>query len=122
MSDFDVTERRAIFVYDSARLAAIYALAPVIPYIWGQREEEFKRQFLKLIEKQCGENRSSSAEELHGTWMQAYFDMGWKHGEKYSPDEKTHPDLVPYHELGQLEKDKDDVFIALCEIARLYIR
>jgi hypothetical protein len=29
---------------------------------------------------------------------------------------------VPYAELGTLEKDKDDVFIVLCELARNYIR
>jgi hypothetical protein len=29
--------------------------------------------------------------------------------------------MVPYAELGQLERDKDDVFIALCEIARQWI-
>jgi hypothetical protein len=54
--------------------------------------------------------------------MQAYFAMGWKYGEHYSREEKTHPDLVPYAELGQLEKDKDAVFVILCEIARQWIR
>ena len=29
--------------------------------------------------------------------------------------------MVPYHDLGQLEQDKDSVFVALCEIARLWI-
>jgi len=53
--------------------------------------------------------------------MQAYFAMGWKFGEVYNSDEKTHPDLVPYADLGQLERDKDAVFVALCEIARLWI-
>lgn len=30
----------------------------------------------------------------------------------------TTPDLVSFDELGQLERDKDFVFIDLCEIAR----
>ena len=47
--------------------------------------------------------------------------MGWKYGTKYNPDIKTHPDLVPYADLGQLERDKDAVFVALCEIARQWI-
>ena len=38
--------------------------------------------------------------------------MGWRYGEKYDADLKTHPDMVPYAELGQLEQDKDAVFIA----------
>ena len=114
-------ERQAEFVYNSARLAAIAAQAPVIPVVWDEREEPFRLQFIKVIERQVGDLRSRSPEELHGSWMQSYFSMGWIYGEVYSREEKTHPDLVPYTQLGQLERDKDAVFIALCEIARQWI-
>ncbi len=113
--------RRATFVYDAARLAAIAAGAPVIPVPWAEREEAFRNQFLDVIDRQCGEQRSKSPEELHGSWMQAYFAMGWVFGAEYSREAKTHPDLVPYAQLGQLERDKDAVFVALCEIARQWI-
>ena len=116
-----LVERRAEFVYESSRLAAIAAKAPVIPATWLEREDAFRRQFLSVIERQCGPQRSSSPEELHGSWMQAYFAMGWVYGDTYARDKKTHPDLVPYAELGQLERDKDAVFVALCEIARQWI-
>lgn len=116
-----LTERRAKFVYNAARIAAEAALAPIIPVPWEQREEPFKAQFLKVIERQCGEQRSRSPEELHGSWMQSYFAMGWVYGPTYSREKKTHPDLVPYADLGQLERDKDAVFVALCEIARQWI-
>ncbi|MCI0560408.1 MAG: hypothetical protein MN733_18130 [Nitrososphaera sp.] len=53
--------------------------------------------------------------------MQAYFEMGWVYGEIYHREKRTHPDLLPYAELGQRERDKDAVFIALCEIARQWI-
>lgn len=122
----NLTERRAQFVYDAARLAAKAAEAPntptqIIPIPWWHREDAFCTQFREVIEKQCGENRSRSPEELHGDWMQAYFAMGWVYGEKYDREKHIHPDLVPYDQLGQLERDKDDVFIALCEIARQWI-
>ena len=116
-----LTERRAVFVYNGARIAAIAAQAPIIPVPWDEREEPFKAQFLEVIERQCGENRSKSPEELHGSWMQAYISMGWKYGSEYDRENKIHPDLVPYSELGQLERDKDAVFVALCEIARQWI-
>ena len=116
-----LTERRAKFVYEGARLAAIAANAPIVPVSWEEREEPFKRQFCEVIERQCGEQRSKSPEELHGSWMQAYFAMGWKFGNDYSRENKIHPDLVPYADLGQLERDKDEVFVALCEIARQWI-
>ena len=116
-----VTERRAKFVYDSARLAAQAAGAPIVPVLWDDRETPFKTQFVKVIERQCGDQRSGSPEELHGSWVQAYFEMGWTYGPEYSREQKTHPDLVPYAQLGQLERDKDAVFVALCEIARQWI-
>ena len=117
----NLIERRAEFVYDAARLAALAANAPIIPVIWADREDAFRVQFLSVIERQCSSQRSTSPEELHGSWMQAYFEMGWVYGKKYDREAKTHPDLVPYAQLGQLERDKDAVFVALCEIARQWI-
>lgn len=116
-----ITERRAEFVYDGARLAAMAAGAPIIPVPWAEREQAFTDQFLDVIERQCGPQRSKSPEELHGSWMQAYFAMGWEYGEEYDRENRIHPDLVPYDDLGQLEQDKDAVFVALCEIARQWI-
>ena len=117
----DLLESKAWFVYEGARLAAMAANAPIVPVKWEEREEPFRNQFIKVIERQCGDQRSNSPEELHGSWMQSYYSMGWVYGEKYDRENKIHPDLVPYNQLGQLERDKDAVFIALCEIARQWI-
>jgi len=117
----ELTHRRAEFVYNGARLAAIASKAPIVPVQWSEREESFKEQFLDVIERQCGEQRSMSPEELHGSWMQSYLTMGWVYGEVYDREKRIHPDLVPYALLGQLERDKDAVFVALCEIARQFI-
>jgi hypothetical protein len=121
MNTNNLLERRSSFVYDAARLAAKAANAPIVPVPWDEREESFKEQFRKVIERQCGDQRSRSPEELHGSWMQSYFTMGWIYGPEYDRKKKTHPDLVPYADLGQLERDKDAVFAALCEIARQWI-
>ena len=117
----DLIERRARFVYEGARIAADAAGAPIVPIEWDDREDDFKAQFLAVIERQCGEQRSTSPEELHGSWMQAYLGMGWVYGDTYNREKRVHPDLVPYAALGQLERDKDAVFVALCEIARKWI-
>lgn len=116
-----LNKRRAEFVYEAARIAAIAAHAPIVPVAWDDREEDFKAQFLEVIERQCGPQRSTSPEELHGSWMQSYLSMGWVHGDDYDREKRIHPDLVPYAQLGQLEQDKDSVFVALCEIARNYV-
>ena len=114
-------EQRAEFVYNATRLAAIASGAPIVPVVWTEREQAFKDQFLNVIKRQCGPRRSRSPEELHGSWMQAYLAMGWVYGEQYDKEAKIHPDLVPYAQLGQLERDKDVVFVSLCEIARQWI-
>lgn len=118
----DLTLRRAVFVYEGARLAARAAGAPIVPVAWSEREAPFRYQFLDVIERQCGPDRKDSPEALHQDWVLAYEKMGWIYGPEYNPAEQTHPDMVPYGELGQLEQDKDAVFVALCEIARQWIR
>ena len=40
-----ITERRAEFVYNAARLAGVAAGAPIIPDLWSEREDSFKKQF-----------------------------------------------------------------------------
>jgi hypothetical protein len=115
------TEQRAVFVYEAARLQAIAVDAPVVPEHWDEREEDFKEQFLAVIERQCGPQRSGSPQELHGSWMQAYFDRGWTYGPERDVETRTHPDLVPYDQLEPRERNKDAVFVALCEIARQWI-
>lgn len=113
--------RRAIFVYEAARLQAIAVAAPVIPEPWDEREQAFKDQFLEVIEIMCGPNRKSDPEELHDDWVRAYEKMGWTYGPVRDTEAKTHPDMVPFSELEKREQDKDAVFVALCEIARKWI-
>lgn len=121
MAALDITVKRAEFVYNGARLAAMAAGAPIIPVVWNEREYPFQAQFLEVIERQCSDERCTSPEQLHDDWVVAYEKMGWVWGASHNPETKEHPDMVPYDELGQLEQDKDSVFVALCEIARLWI-
>ena len=117
----DLTERRAWFVYEAARLAARAAKAPIVPELWERREDAFREQFRLVIFRQCGADRKMSPRELHEDWVEAYRAMGWQYGLERDVNAKTHPDMVPYDDLGQLERDKDEVFVALCEIARQWI-
>lgn len=115
-------QRRARFIYEAARLQAIAVDAPVVPEHWEERDPSFRAQMLGVIEMMCGPNRKTSPEELHEDWVKAYETMGWKYGPVRDPKLKTHPDMVRYDQLEPREKDKDEVFVALCEIARQWIR
>lgn len=114
-------ERRAIFVYEAARLQAIAVDAPVVPEPWDEREQPFRSQFLNVVDMMTGPDRKNSPEELHEDWVRAYEAMGWTYGPERDANRKTHPDMVPFSQLEKREQDKDAVFIALCEIARLWV-
>jgi hypothetical protein len=47
------------------------------------------------------------AENNHDHWAQKRLCEGWCYGPKRSDAEKTHPDLVPYGELSESEKEYD---------------
>lgn len=117
-----LNERRAEFVYEGARIAAIAAQAPIVPEPWAKREDDFTAQFLKVIDRQCSIGWTDDAELLHQEWVEAYEKNGWIYGPVRDVEKRTHPDMVPFSELGKLEQDKDYVFVILCEIARDYIR
>lgn len=116
-----LNERRAIFVYETARMQAEAVGAPIIPERWSRRDDAFRTQFLDVIERQCGPDRKADPEELHNDWWRKYEEMGWRYGPTRDPVAKTHPDMVPFDELGWEERNKDAVFVALCEIARQWI-
>jgi len=116
-----LTERRAILVYEGARMQAAAVDAPIIPEPWHQRDEAFRSQFLDVIAMMSGPDRKGSPEELHDDWVRAYEAMGWVYGAVRDRDAKTHPDMVPFGDLEAREQAKDAVFVALCEIARQWV-
>lgn len=117
-----LAERRAIFVYEVTRLQAEAARAPIVPEPWSAREETFKTQFMELIERHCsGKETFEDAEAAHDSWWQAYIELGWVYGPERDPVKKTHPDMVPFAELGWRERIKDAVFVALLEMARKWV-
>jgi hypothetical protein len=116
-----LSQRRAVFVYEVARLQAAAVDAPIVPEPWSQRDEAFRSQFLDVIAMMTGPQRKSDPEELHNDWWRKYEEMGWVYGPERDPVKKTHPDMVAFGELDPRERNKDAVFVALCEIARRWI-
>ena len=114
----NLSERRAIFVYEAARIENSAARRPINPEPWYGRDPAFRKNMIRAVAKQCGKGRLTSPKKLHDAWVVAYEKMGWKHGPVRDVAAKTHPDMVPFNKLGRLEQEKDWVFFALCEIAR----
>lgn len=114
-------ERQAIFVYEAARMQAAAVNAPVVPEPWSTRGERFRAQFLEITEKMMGPDRYTTPQQAHDSWWRAYEQLGWTYGPVRDVAAMTHPDMVPFNELGWEERVKDAVWIALCEIARQWI-
>ena len=113
-----LAERRAIFVYEAARIENEVANRPINPEVWHERDEKFRKNMIRAVARQCGKNASKSVVELHDRWVQAYKRMGWKYGEVRDTKLKTHPDMVSYRKLCKKEQEKDWVFFMLCKIAK----
>lgn len=113
---------RAEFIYEVCRLEAIASKRPIVPEAWWCRDFFFRKQFIETVDRLCAPDAPpTTAEREHASWMRAYFAMGWQYGPKRDVAAKTHPYLVPFNELTPLERDKDEVFLAVCEFAKKYL-
>ncbi len=114
-------ERRAVFIYEAARIEAIASERPIVPEPWEQRDLAFRSQCITTTERICA-NPDTTPEAEHDLWWRAYEAMGWRYGPVRDPVAKTHPDMVPFDALEPKEREKDAVFLALCRFAAEHIR
>lgn len=47
------------------------------------------------------------AKNVHEVWAKSRIDQGWTYGVQRDDVQKTHPCLVPYEQLPEVEKDYD---------------
>jgi hypothetical protein len=47
------------------------------------------------------------AQNNHDNWAQKRMDEGWTYGVRRDDSKKQHPDLVPYNQLSESEKEYD---------------
>lgn len=66
-------------------------------------------QFQSLLDgiKFIQEHPDVTPEENHENWMHEKMYHGWKFGTKKDFKKKTHPDIIPYNKLPEIEKRKD---------------
>lgn len=108
----------AAAIYEACRIEAVESSRPIVPEPWLERDEQFRTQFVETIRRICAHGYSTTPELEHESWVKAYEAMGWRYGPVRNTVKKTHPDMVPYHRLGQAEREKDAIFLACCAVAR----
>ena len=90
---------------------------PIVPEHWIDRDDAFKIQFVKVVDRYCADDKFPNAEAAHDSWWREYERMGWRYGPKRDQKEKTHPDMVSFDDLPKSERDKDEIFLRLCAVA-----
>lgn len=50
-------------------------------------------------------------EASHESWLKEKKETGWKYGKVKDPEKKEHPCFMPYEELSEEQKAKDEIFI-----------
>jgi hypothetical protein len=55
-------------------------------------------------------------EQSHESWLKEKEETGWKYGEVKNADAKTHPCMVPYAQLPEAQKAKDEVFVTVVRV------
>lgn len=79
---------------------------------WGQCSDEQRHTTMAGVEYLLSTPIASPA-DLHHNWVEDMTAKGWTHGSVKDVDKKTHPCLLPYHELPPYERYKDKMFAAI---------
>lgn len=66
-------------------------------------------------------NPELSPEESHAKWLAWKVQNGWRYGEVKDPELKTHPCVMPFHDLPESYKVKDYIFGAVVRALRKYV-
>lgn len=120
MSEFtEIEEHRAWFVHEVMRLFAFANDAEIIPLDWDIMPPNMRNSMIQAVTEEIN-NPAPSSVISHERWMHARRSQGWTYGEKYDRVNKTHPNLTDYADLPLVERDKDDMFRAMCNLARIY--
>ena len=84
-----------------------------VPQPLDTSKVELPEELMDLVE--------DMAKNVHEVWAQSRIDQGWVYGEERSDSLKTHPCLVPYEELPEIEKayDRDTALGTLKLICKL---
>lgn len=83
---------------------------------WLEAPEWQKSSAIAGVEGILG-GRITKPEESHESWAAQKIADGWKYGEVKDPEAKTHPCLVPYDQLPESQRVKDDLFFAVVRAA-----
>lgn len=94
-----------------------YQIAAGQPY--NLRPTDAQLASLRDAAARFAEHPDMTPEQNHENWMRYKLANGWRHGPTKDEAAKTHPDLVPFDELPEVEKRKDVMDLEARRLAAL---
>lgn len=79
---------------------------------WGNLDDGLRKSIIAGVENFLA-NPNITPEQSHQAWLDHKQANGWKLGAKKDIAKKTHPNLVPFDKLPEVERAKDCMFVAL---------
>lgn len=98
--------------HEANRVIQMYQADPAIPVSQGwydldQQSRESLIDGIRLV------RRGATQEESHTNWVKFKLDRGWKYGPVKDEAKLEHPLLVPYEQLPESQKLKDELFVGI---------
>jgi len=81
---------------------------------WEEADEWQRESAIKGVEFRLA-NPLASKDGQHNAWMEDKIANGWVYGEVKDAEAKTHPCIVPYDQLPEVDRKKDDIFCAIVD-------
>lgn len=81
---------------------------------WGRAPKWMKVSSIEAVQWRL-DNPNASISAQHDRWAEHKKADGWKHGKTKSGVKKTHPMLVPYGDLPEVERRKDALVNAVID-------
>lgn len=85
---------------------------------WDQAEEWQKSSAIAGVQFRI-DNPNAGPDAQHNAWMKQKREEGWTYGPEKDAEAKTHPCLVPYYELDDVQIQKDKIF---CSVVDSFIK
>lgn len=107
-------EHLARIIHETHR-AYCYTLGDKTPLPWDSTPEDIQNTIRRMIAIVV-EDPSMDAEKFHRSWMEDKLKAGWTHGFTRDAVRKTHPRLLPFDQLEESERKKDEAFVTLVRL------
>lgn len=78
----------------------------------GEELEFYKSEGLLAVKFYILHSWARIVRQYHAHWLALKLKSGWKYGEKLNIGERISPNLLPFHELSEKEKEKLAMFKA----------